>query len=95
MQATTWMNLKYITLIERKQDLTVIHCMIPFIQHSRKDKTTVTENSISGCQGLQVVEGLMIKGEHEGVGWSDGTVLNPDGGGGYKDLKAQFYCAII
>lgn len=47
----------------------------------------VMENSISGCQGLQVVAELIIKGEDEEVGWSDGTVLNSDGSCGYKDLK--------
>lgn len=64
--------------------------MIPFILHSPKDKTTLMENNISGCQGLRVVGGLIIKGEHEGVGWSNVTVLNLDGGG-YKDLNGQFY----
>lgn len=53
------------------------------------------ENTLSGCHGLRVVAGLIIKGEHEGAGWSDGTLLNPGGGGGYKDLRDQFYCTII
>lgn len=40
---TTWMNLKGITLNERSH-LKRSESMIPFMQHSLKDNTTVMEN---------------------------------------------------
>lgn len=41
---TTWMNLKGVVLNERSYSQKITYCMIPFIWHSLKDKTTVMES---------------------------------------------------
>lgn len=55
--------------------------MITFIGYSGKDITIGTEEQVSGCQGMEAEEEVMIK-RHKGPSWGDRSVLYFDCGGG-------------
>ena len=54
LYTTTFMNVRCIMLSERSETLKVRYWMLPFVWHSRKDQTVMSEKSFSGYQGLAI-----------------------------------------
>lgn len=77
--ATTW-NLKSLMLSKRNLPQKPTYFTIPFIWHSRKDRTIKTEITC-GCWGWNRGRKLIAKG-HKATFWGDENILCFDCGGG-------------
>lgn len=81
--ATTWMNLRTITLNERRWFQNVMYCLLPFIWHFWKDKNIVIENR------SMVRSGERVWGQSNSMMeflWDDETILYTYYGGGYMNF---------
>lgn len=58
--------------------------MTPFIWPSPEDKAIAMDQVAASGQGW--AEGVMTKGQCEGVLWGNGLVLYSDGTDGYKNI---------
>lgn len=78
VQVAPPVNLSGVLPSERRKSQKVTHCMIPFMWHSGKSKSTRTREASSGCQRQGVVT---AKDQHTEVFYTmDPAVLDPDCG---------------
>ena len=69
------MDVNCIMLSERSQAQKATYCMILFIDIWKR-QTIREEEQISGDERWGCGSKADVRGEHEGISWGDGTVLN-------------------